>query len=165
MAETDSKLPDPAELRAALDVARGISRLFARNDIWCCAEMPLRNNRRADLMGIDAKGQVIIVEIKVSRADLHGDGKWPDYCDWCDRFYWALAAGLDPAILETESYRPETSGLIVADRYGAAVVREAASCNLAPARRKAELLRIGRLAMRRSMVAMDPEIAAGWVEG
>src|SRR3546814_14157768 len=67
-----------------------------------------------------------------SRADLHGDDKWPDYCDWCDRFYWALAAGLDPAILGTEGYRPETSGLIVADRYGAAVVREAASCHLAP---------------------------------
>src|SRR3546814_18796779 len=87
---------------------------------------------------------------------LHGDGKWPDYCDWCDRFYWALAAGLDPAILETEGYRPKTSGLIVADRYGAAVVPEAASCNLAPARRKAELLPLGRLALRRSMLADDP---------
>ena len=40
----------------ACDVARGICRLFARNDIWCCTEMPLRNGRRADLMGIDAKG-------------------------------------------------------------------------------------------------------------
>src|SRR3546814_790761 len=123
------------------------------------------NGRRTDLTAIDAKGQITIVEIKVSRADLHGDGKWPDYCDWCDRFYWALAAGLDPAILGTEGYRPETSGLIVADRYGAAVVREAASCHLAPARRKAELLRIGRLAMRRSMLAADPELAAGWSEG
>src|SRR3546814_3701864 len=69
-----------------------------------------------------------IVEIKVSRADLHGDGKWPDYCDWCDRFYWALAAGLDPAILETEGYRPKTSGLIVADRYGAAAIGRAHVC-------------------------------------
>src|SRR3546814_5851796 len=79
-----------------------------------------------------------MVEIKVSRADLHGDGKWPDYCDWCDRIYWALAPGLDPAILENPDYRPESSGLIIAERYGAAVVREAASCNLAPARRRSE---------------------------
>ena len=38
-------------------VARGITRLFARNDIWCLPEMMLRNGRRADLMGVDAKGQ------------------------------------------------------------------------------------------------------------
>ena len=149
----------------AADVARGVCRLFAQQGLVAIPEVSLPNGRRTDLTAIDAKGQIIIVEIKVSRADLHGDGKWPDYCDWCDRFYWALASGLDPAILETEGYRRETSGLIVADRYGAAVVREAASCNLAPARRKAELLRIGRLAMRRSMVAADPELAVGWNEG
>ncbi|MDA1033099.1 MAG: MmcB family DNA repair protein, partial [Proteobacteria bacterium] len=48
---------------SASDVARGVMRLFARNDIWCLSEMPLRNSRRADLMGVDAKGQIIIVEI------------------------------------------------------------------------------------------------------
>ena len=116
----------------AADVARGVCRLFAQAGLVAIPEVPLPNGRRTDLTAIDAKGQIVIVEIKVSRADLHGDGKWPDYCDWCDRFYWALASGLDPAILETEGYRPETSGLIIADRYDAAVVREAASCNLAP---------------------------------
>ena len=153
-----------SEQITAADVARGVCRLFAQAGLVAIHEVPLPNGRRTDLTAIDAKGNITIVEIKVSRADLHGDGKWPDYCDWCDNFYWALASGLDPAILGTPDYRPETSGLIIADRYGAAVVREAASCNLAPARRKAELLRVGRLAMRRSMVAMDPELAAGWME-
>ena len=77
MAEPAPILLDP-ETRAALAVARGISRLFARTDIWCLPEMPLRSNRRADLMGIDPKGQIVIVEIKVSRADLMGDSKWTD---------------------------------------------------------------------------------------
>ncbi len=58
---------------AASDVARGIMRLFARNDIWCIPEMPLKNGRRADLMGVDAKGLIVIVEIKVARGDLLGD--------------------------------------------------------------------------------------------
>ena len=49
-----------------MTVARGICRLFARNDIWALAEMPLRNGRRADLMGIDPKGRIVIVEIKDS---------------------------------------------------------------------------------------------------
>jgi hypothetical protein len=149
----------------ATDVCRGVTRLFAQAGLVVIPEVPLPNGRRADLLAVDAKGQVTIVEVKVSRADLHGDGKWPDYCDWCDRFYWALAAGLDPAILDTSAYRPEMAGLIIADRYGAAVVREAAVEPIAGARRKSEMLRLTRLAMRRLMVAADPDLAADWADG
>ncbi|MDX2211207.1 MAG: MmcB family DNA repair protein [Sphingopyxis sp.] len=149
----------------AIDVCRGVARLFAQAGLVAIPEVPLPNGRRADLLAIDAKGQITIVEVKVSRADLHGDGKWPDYCDWCDRFYWALAEGLDPAILDTPPYRPEMAGLIIADRYGAALVREAAVEPIASARRKAELLRVARLAMRRLMVANDPDLAADWAGG
>ena len=81
-------------------VCRGICRLFARNGIWMIGEMPLRNGRRADLMGIDAKGKIVIVEVKTARSDLLGDGKWPDYLDFCDRFYWGLPPELDRKILE-----------------------------------------------------------------
>jgi len=106
----------PAEsLCDASQAARGIMRLFARNDIWTLAEMPLRGGRRADLMGVDAKGHVIIVEIKVSRADLTGDGKWTDYLDHCDKFYWGIGAHLDPAILEGEAFQPDRCGLIAPD--------------------------------------------------
>lgn len=149
----------------AIDVSRGVTRLFAQAGLVVIAEVPLPNGRRADLLAVDAKGQVTIVEVKVSRADLHGDGKWPDYCDWCDRFYWALAAGLDPAILETPAYRPEMAGLIVADRYGAAVIREAAVEPIAGARRKSEMLRLTRLAMRRLMSSTDPDLTADWADG
>lgn len=149
----------------AIDVCRGVTRLFAQAGLVAIPEVPLPNGRRADLLAIDAKGQISIVEIKVSRADLHGDGKWPDYCDWCDRFYWALADGLDPAILDTPPYRPDMAGLIIADRYGAALVREAAVEPIASARRKAELLRVGRLAMRRNMLANDPDLAVDWADG
>jgi hypothetical protein len=149
----------------AADVCRGVARLFAQAGRTAILEVPLPNGRRADLLAIDAKGQITIVEVKVSRADLHGDGKWPDYCDWCDRFYWALAAGLDPAILETTPYRPDMAGLIVADRYGAAVVREAAIEPITSARRKAEMVRLSRLSMRRLMFAADPELSADWADG
>lgn len=149
----------------AIDVCRGVTRLFAQAGLTVLAEVPLPNGRRADLLAIDSKGQITIVEVKVSRADLHGDGKWPDYCDWCDRFFWALADGLDPAILDTPPYRPDMAGLIIADRYGAAVVRDAAIEPIAPARRKAELLRLARLAMRRTMLANDHDLAADWADG
>lgn len=150
--------PD-AEERTALAVARGICRLFARNDIWCLPEMPLRSNRRADLMGIDAKGRVIIVEIKVSKADLMGDAKWSDYLGHCDRFYWGLAHHLDRACMETEAFRPDRCGLIVADGYDAEILRPAPEVPLAAARRKVEVERLARTAMRRHLSLADPNLS------
>lgn len=144
----------------ARDVARGVSRLFFRADRMTMCEVPLGNNRRADLMAVDGKGQVAIVEIKVSRADLLGDAKWQDYLDYCDCFYWAVPPGFDLSPFDTEAFRPERAGLIVADRYDAHVVREAACHPLAGARRKAELLRFARRAARRLMGAADPDLAA-----
>jgi len=149
----------PADVRAAQAVARGIARLFARNDIWCLPEMPLKGGRRADLMGIDARGQVIIVEIKVSRADLLGDAKWPDYLDHCDRFFWGLAAHLDRAVMETCAFRPEACGIIVADGYDAEILRPAPLVPLAAARRKVEVERLARAALRRQVIAADPACA------
>ena len=141
----------------AIGVARGIRRLFARNDIWCLPEMPLRNSRRADLMGVDAKGRVVIVEIKVQRADLLGDGKWSDYLDHCDRFYWGLAPHLDRSVLESEAYMPDCCGVIVGDAYDAEILRPAPSIPLAAARRKVEIERLSRAAMRRLTVGADEE--------
>ncbi len=149
------------EERAARAVARGISRLFARNDIWCLPEMPLRSNRRADLMGIDPKGQIVIVEIKVSRADLLSDGKWTDYLDHCDRFYWGLAAPLDRACMEDEAFLPGRCGLIVADAYDAEILRPAATVPLGAARRKAEVERLARASLRRQVLGADPQFK-GW---
>ena len=143
----------------AADVARGIARLFARNDIWCLSEVALKNGRRADLMGIDAKGLVVIVEIKVARGDLLGDTKWPDYLDYCDRFFWGVPPGLDRSPLESEGYQPDETGVIVADGYDAEIVRQAALTRLAPARRKAQVERLARLAMRRHTALIDPQCA------
>lgn len=152
----------PPEAGLCIDagaVARGICRLFARNDIWCLTEMPLRNGRRADLMGIDPKGRVVIVEIKVSRADLLGDGKWTDYLDHCDRFYWGLPPELDRGPLEGSDFLPDCCGVIVADAYDAEILRPAPSRALAAARRKVEVERLARAALRRQLVGIDPDCA------
>ena len=141
----------------AVDVARGVTRLFFRQDLFAICEMPLPNGRRADLMAIDPKGGLTIVEIKVAKADLLGDCKWTDYLDYCDRFFWAVPPHL-AHILEEERYLPGDAGLIVADRYDAAVVRQAAVRPLAPARRKAELLRFARRAARRLAAQIDPSL-------
>ena len=141
----------------AAEVARGVTRLFFRQDMFAICEMPLPNGRRADLMAIDSKGGLTIVEVKVAKADLLGDCKWTDYLEYCDRFFWAVPPNL-AHILEEERYLPGDAGLIVADRYDAAVIRNAAHRPLAPARRKAELLRLARRAARRLAAQIDPSL-------
>jgi hypothetical protein len=141
----------------AAEVARGVTRLFCRSDLFAICEVPLPNGRRADMMAIDSKGALTIVEIKVAKSDLLGDGKWTDYLEYCDRFFWAVPPSLS-AICEGERFLPREAGLIVADRYDAVMVREAAHRPLAAARRKAELLRFARRAARRLSVQIDPSL-------
>jgi hypothetical protein len=111
-------------------------------------------------MGIDSKGNLTIVEIKVARSDLLGDCKWTEYLDYCDHFYWAVPPEL-ASILDGEQFLPREAGLIVADRYDAALVRQALHRPLAAARRKAELLRFARRAARRLSEQLDPTLGAG----
>ncbi|MDT9599542.1 MmcB family DNA repair protein [Sphingosinicella rhizophila] len=145
---------------AAQDVARGVTRLFFRQDQFAICEVPLPNGRRADMMAIDGGGLITIVEIKVSRADLLGDQKWPDYLDYCDRFFWAVPPGFDLTPFESEALEPSLCGLLVADRYDAAVLREPMMRKLAPARRRSETLRFARRAARRLVGDIDPGLAA-----
>jgi hypothetical protein len=141
----------------ALDVARGVSRLFLRHDWLAMPEVSLGNGRRADLFALCTKGSITIVEIKVSKADLLGDAKWPEYLDHCDRYYWAVPQGFDLALFDRPALLPDRAGLIVADRYDAVMLREAADVPLAAPRRKAETLRFARRAARRLLLGGESE--------
>ncbi len=148
---------DVAEKLVSLDVARGVSRLFLRHDLLSIAEVPLGNGRRVDLFALCPKGLVTIVEVKVSKADLLGDSKWTDYLDYCDRYFWAVPQGFDFGLFDRETMQPGRTGLIVADRYDAAIIREAPSVMLAPSRRKVETLRFARRAARRLLGPIEVE--------
>ncbi len=150
-----ASLADLAPLIAS-DVARGVGRLFARAGIAPLFEVPLGNGRRADVLGIDAAGRLTLVEIKVSMADLRGDLKWPEYLDYCDRFFWAVPEGFPLTPFEADWFQPQRCGLIVADRYDAAELRPAPWVPLNAARRKAETLRFARRAAARVHAVIDP---------
>lgn len=100
---SDLAEPQQAGFTAPM-VARGVTRLFAQHAIWMMAEYSLPNKRRADLVGMDKAGHIIMVEIKVAKADLLGDQKWTEYLDYCDQFYWALSPGLDAKIVSGELF-------------------------------------------------------------
>lgn len=147
----------------AADVCRGVTRMLLRHDLVAIPEVPLDGGRRADLMAVDARGQLVIVEIKVSRADLLGDAKWPDYLAHCDRYYWAVPAGFDTSPLDAPAFLPSRTGVIVADRYDAEVVREAAIVHLPAHVRKRCTLAFARRAGRRMIGLTDPDAdGLGW---
>ena len=136
----------------AADLARGVARLFAELDIAALTELSLTIGRRVDVIGIARDGRVHVVEIKSSRTDFLVDGKWPEYLDFADFFYFAVAADFPRALL------PEDEGLILADRFGAEIVRPALHRPLPAARRKALTLRFARTAASRLMLPMiNPE--------
>ena len=125
-------------------VTRGALRLFEALGYATLLEVPLPNGRRADLMGLGPKGEIVIAEVKSSLEDYRCDAKWPEYAPYCDAFYFAVPPEFPRDII------PEEPGLIVADAFGGAVLRPAPVTALAPARRKALTLAFARLAAFRA---------------
>jgi len=128
-----------------LGVTRGAARLLADMGYAPLLEVCLPNGRRADVMALGRKGDIVICEVKSGLDDFRVDRKWPEYAPFCDSFYFAVAPEFPGDIL------PDEPGLIVADAFGGAVVRDAPRSPLAPARRKALTLAFGRLAAMRTM--------------
>ena len=134
---------NPARPERTLDIARGACRLLLDMGTSPILEWALPHGRRADIAAIDDKGEILIVEVKSCREDYEADTKWTDYLEFADRFFFAVDADFPREIL------PEETGLMIADRYGAAIVREAPRSALPPARRKASLIRFARHAAER----------------
>lgn len=149
-------MPDTLVLDAAR-LARGVCRAFDQLGYASLLEFPLASGRRADVMALHRGGELAIVEIKSSVADFRADQKWPEYRDWCDRLYFAVASSFPAELI------PDGCGLIVADGFGAEVLREAPHYPLVAARRKAVTLRFalagaGRLRRLVDPGAGDPEL-------
>jgi hypothetical protein len=143
--------------QAALDICRGAARLLKAHGLAVITELALANDRRADIAGVAASGEIWIVEVKSCLADFRGDQKWPEYREFCDRFFFAVGPDFHREVL------PQDAGLIVADRYGGEIMRAAPELRLAGARRKAMTLRMFRAAAFRLHTIADPE--ASWSTG
>jgi hypothetical protein len=141
--ENPSAVTGGPPLAPAAGLARGVARLFANMGWRTLAEFSLANGRRCDLVALDRQGRFAVIEIKSSTADFRADGKWREYLPYCDAFYFAVAADFPIAIL------PADVGIIVADTYDSAIVREAPTQHLHAGRRRALTLRFARTAAAR----------------
>jgi hypothetical protein len=136
--------------RTTLAVTRGAARLMTDLGYAPLLEVGLPNGRRADVMALGPKGDIVICEVKSGVEDYRVDRKWPEYQPFCDAFYFAVAPEFPEGVLPVEQ------GLIGADGFGGAVVREAPQAALAPARRKALTLAFARLAAMRTLRTDQP---------
>ena len=130
------------------EIVRGTRRLLGGLGFFGVTEMSLANNRRADIAAVGPSGEIWMVEVKSSIADFRSDSKWPEYMPFCDQLYFAVPQELIP----------DETGLIVADAFGGAVIRDAPEDRLPAARRKAVTLRMARLAAMRLTQTAD----IGW---
>lgn len=151
--------PDGRQSPAAAAIQRGAGRLLLSAGFASICELSLANGRRADLMAINAKGEIWIIEIKSSPADYLSDHKWRDYMAYCDRFYFAIPADMDIGLID------ETAGLMIADAWGAEIVREASEEKLPGARRKAVMLLLARTASLRLQSTIDPNARGLYTQG
>ena len=152
----DGRVPDTLILDAAA-LARGVCRALDQLGSASLCEFPLACGRRADVMALGRGGDLSIIEIKSSVADFRSDRKWSEYRDWCDRLYFAVGDGFPRELI------PDECGLMVADEFGATVLRAPPAHPLVAARRKAVTLRFalagaGRLRRMLDPGAGDPEL-------
>jgi hypothetical protein len=141
---------DGRQSETALMIARGVRRFLSARGFSSLTELPLTDGRRADIAAVNRNGEVLIVEVKSSPADFRADRKWRDYAACCDRLYFAISGSTPTALMPVEA------GLIIADPYGAQIVREAELRRMAPASRRALLLRFARAAADRLHRLADP---------
>ena len=134
----------------AQTICRGVIRALTQRGFATLAEVPLADGRRADILALGRDGALVVVEIKSSVADFRADRKWPDYRQWCDRLYFAVAEGFPLELI------PADCGLMLADGFGAAILRESPTQKLDAARRRALHLRFARTAGARLLRLTDP---------
>ncbi len=142
--------PDGRQSEPAVMIARGVRRLLRARGFSSLTELSLIDGRRADIVAVNGEGEVLIVEVKSSPADVRADRKWRDYVAACDRLYFAISESTPAAIM------PAEAGLIMADPYGAEVLREAEFRRMASATRRALLIRFALAAADRLHRLADP---------
>ncbi|WP_420859130.1 MmcB family DNA repair protein [Marivivens marinus] len=131
-------------------LARGVCRHMLSYDFVTVEELVPTSGLRVDVMALGPKGEIWVVECKSGRADFQSDNKWQGYLEWCDRFFWAVDADFPTELL------PDNTGLILADPFGAEIIRMGPEAKLAPARRKVMIQKFARHAALRQHAARDP---------
>jgi hypothetical protein len=138
MRNSSEKHSQPGQL-----IARGVARHLASLGFTSLEEFVPKRVLRVDIMALNPKGELWIIECKSSRADFASDGKWENYLEWADRFFWTVDERFPIDII------PSEHGLFVGDAYDAEIIRDTPLSVLAPARRKTLIQKFATQAAKR----------------
>ena len=142
--------PDGRQSETAAAIQRGVGRLLRAHDYALLTEFTLASGRRADVIGLSSKGMLWIIEIKSSPEDFRADSKWPEYREYSDQFSFAIPQSMDIDLM------PSEAGLIVADQWGAEIIRHAPEHPLHASRKRAVHMAFARTAAQRLHGLWDP---------
>ena len=131
------------ELLSTKRITDAIARSYYERGEGVLREFKLKVRRRADLITINDRGWITIVEIKSSREDFQSDQKWGEYIEWADQFYFGVAHSFPIDIL------PEEHGILTTDGFDIYEARPSPVSKLNATRRTALIRNLAKASMRR----------------
>ncbi len=54
-------------------------------------EFALPNKKRVDIIGINSKKKIVIIEVKSNKNNFKNDNKWKKYLKYCNYFYFSCS--------------------------------------------------------------------------
>ena len=90
-----------------------------------------RGRRRADVIAVNMKREVIICEVKSGWQDFAADHKWESYLDFCNKMYFAVTHSF------WESHGPKIRERLIGSGCGVICIQSNGQvCVVLPARRR-----------------------------
>ena len=124
-------------------ITDAIARSYYEQGNGVLREFKLKIKRRVDLVTINDKGWITIIEIKSSVADFRNDKKWNEYIEWADQFYFGVAHNFPIEIL------PKEHGIITTDGFDMHEAQPSPVQKLDGSRRKTLFRKLAKASMRR----------------
>jgi hypothetical protein len=124
-------------------ITDAIARFYFGQGDGVLREFKLKNRRRVDLVTINNKGWIIIIEIKSSSDDFLSDKKWGEYIEWADQFYFGVAHNFPISIL------PKEHGIITTDGFDVYQTQPSPIHKLNGSRRNNLICKMAKASMRR----------------
>ncbi len=140
--QQESRLGDDAQ-QITDRVTRGVCRMLNELGYETLREFRVGSKRRVDVIGLNADGEFIIVEVKSTAADFRSDRKWREYLVFCEKFYFAVPENFPQSML------PEECGVVVADGFGGVVLRQSTIGSMNGNRKRSQLVRFAMTAGNR----------------
>ena len=90
-----TSLLSPYDLKEHAKLQVKALKMLYQQEYITSAEVTLPNNQRADVIGYNREGKIIIIEVKVNREDFLQDHKWQGYLPYCHKLYFLLGNNID----------------------------------------------------------------------